>query len=368
MRGILSGGTVTLFASMVLGLFLVPFLYMMSTAFKDREQIANFAAPKTWPAREETFEYQGEALEYPFTFTNALGMVVTQTLSVVPGEEYPIYKVPVGEGDEVRDLAIVAQRPDSSFFVDPEDPDAGLIQWQGKWQTLKRSWEFSPAWSNFTTAWTEINFPRLLRNTLIIAVLGDIGTLLSCILVAYGFSRFRIPGKSILFTILIATILLPGQVLLVPTYAFYTAIGWTGTFLPLIVPHFFANAYNVFLLRQYFMTIPKEMDEAAMIDGASPFRTLLWVILPQAVPAIISVALFHFMWAWNEFFNTFIYLSGRPELQPISVGIYAYNAMYFARPHMIQATALMGLVLPVAVFFLAQGVFMRGVVMTGVEK
>ena len=122
---------------------------------------------------------------------------------------------------------------------------------------------------------------------------------------------------------LLATIMLRAQVTLVPTYILFTRLGWTGTWLPLIVPHFFANAYNVFLLRQYFMTIPRDLDEAAMIDGASPFRILRSVIVPQAIPAIVAVTLFHFFFAWNEFLMSLVYVGGNPDLWPLSLGIAA---------------------------------------------
>ena len=142
---------------------------------------------------------------------------------------------------------------------------------------------------NFATVLDTLNFPLLLRNTLAVAVLGTIGAVGSAVLVAYGFARFRIPGKNGLFLVLIMTIILPFQILLIPQYIGFQAIGWTGTWLPLLVPAFFANAYDVFLLRQYFMSIPKEMDEAAMLDGASPLRTLISVVIPQAIPAITAV-------------------------------------------------------------------------------
>ncbi len=213
-----------------------------------------------------------------------------------------------------------------------------------------------------------MNLPRLLRNTIAIAGIGAIGTLLSCVAVAYGFSRFRFPGKNGLFMILIATVILPTFVTLVPTYTVFQRIGWVGTWLPLIVPHFFANAYNVFLLRQFFMTIPRELDEAAMIDGASPLRTLISVVLPQAVPAIITVGLLHFVWAWNDYFDPLIYLATRRDLQPIALGIQSYNAIHSAQPHMVQASSLLGLLLPVLLFFLAQRFFMQGIIFTGVEK
>ena len=116
------------------------------------------------------------------------------------------------------------------------------------------------------------------------------------------------------------------------------------------------------------MTIPREMDEAAMIDGASPFRVLISVILPQSIPELVAVGMFHFMWSWNDFFGPLLYLSTERDLQPISIGIQIFNARFFAQPHMVQATSLLGLILPLIVFFLAQRFFMRGIVFTGVEK
>jgi len=191
---------------------------------------------------------------------------------------------------------------------------------------------------------------------------------LSSTLVAYGFARFRFPGKNLLFIILIATIILPFQVTLLPQYVMFTRLGWNGTWLPLIIPHCFANAYNVFLLRQYFLTIPRELDEAAMIDGAGPFRVLRSVVVPQAWAAITAVALFHFFFAWNDFFVPLLYLSSKPDLQPVSIAIQQYNALYATQPTLIQAAALMTMAVPIVVFLLAQRAFMRGVVVTGVDK
>src|SRR5262249_46101424 len=273
-----------------------------------------------------------------------------------------VYRVPTENG--IRNLAILKKGRKESTFIDPANPQAGEIRWQGSWRTLDRPWTLSPTWSNFSQVWEKIQFPRLFFNTLAIAVLGIIGTLISCTLVAYGFARFRIPRKSLLFTILISTIFLPSAVTIVPTYTFFVKIGWVGTWLPLIVPHYFANAYNVFLLRQYFMTIPREMDEAAMIDGAGPFRILLWVILPQAIPVIIAIALFHLVFAWNDFFGPLIYLSTRPDLQPLAVGLERFQGIHFTNPPYIQAAAVLTLIVPVILFFPAQRVFMQGVVVT----
>ena len=195
-----------------------------------------------------------------------------------------------------------------STFIDPADPDARRSCGSAPWRTLDRVWVGAPHWENFGKVWDLIDYPRLLFNTIAIAVIGTIGTLLSCTLVAYGFARFKFPGRGLLFTLLIATIFLPGAVTIIPTYTIFVKLGWVGTWLPLLVPAFFANAYDVFLMRQYFMTIPTEMDEAAAIDGAGPFRTLWSVLLPQCWPVVIAVAIFHLVYSWNDFFAPVLYL------------------------------------------------------------
>ncbi|MBL8153256.1 MAG: carbohydrate ABC transporter permease [Anaerolineae bacterium] len=332
---------VTLLAFVITVVYLLPFGNMALLSVKNRDQIAAGVDGTILPMEPDVFNYQGE--------------------------DYPIYNVPFEDGS-VRQLALVVKGRRESQFVDPANPDAGLVTWAGNWRGLDEVSSLKPHFENFTEAWDTINFPRLFGNTLGIAIIGMIGTLLSCIAVAYAFARFPIPGKNILFIVLIGTIILPRQVTLIPTYALFSSIGWVGSWLPLIVPHFFANAYNVFLLRQFFMTLPRELDEAAMIDGAGPFRVLVQVIIPQAWPAIISVGMFHFIFAWNDFFGPLIYLLSKPELQPISVGVQTFNFQYGSRPELVQATSLMAMVLPLMIFFLAQRVFMRGVVITGVEK
>jgi len=330
----------TLFALIALSVYLLPFPNMLTVS------LTNPAAPARTP----------DSSIFPM-------MPVVYTYE---GEEYPVYEVPTENG--VMNLALVKPGRRASEFVDPNNPEAGIITWEGNWRQLTAVEEFSPHWPNYQEAWEKINFPRLFFNTLAIALAGVVGTLLSCISVAYAFARFPIPGKNILFVILISTIILPQQVTLIPTYLFFSYIGWVGSWLPLIVPHFFANAYNVFLLRQYFLTLPKELDEAAMIDGAGPFRILTQVIIPQSWPAIVAVGIFHLVFAWNDFFGPLIYLLSKPELQPISVGVQIFNFQYGPRPELVQATSLMAMILPLLIFFLAQRFFMRGVVITGVEK
>lgn len=335
------GAIVTLIALIFTIGYLMPFGSMALMAVKSQEQISDSANGPIWPMEPETYDYEGKT--------------------------YDVYSVTTDDG-VVHEWALVKKGRQTSQFIDPANSGAGLVDWTGNWRGLAKVSHVEPHFENFQTAWDMLDFPLLFRNTVFIAVVGLIGTLLSSICVAYAFARFPIPGKNILFVILIGTIILPGQVTLIPTYAFFAKIGWTGTWLPLIVPHFFANAYNVFLLRQFFLTLPRELDEAAMIDGANPVQVLIKVIIPQSWPAIISVGLFHFIFAWNDYFNPLIYLLGKPELVPISVGVQLFNFAYGAQPQLVQATSLMAMVLPLVIFFFAQKVFMRGVVITGVEK
>jgi len=331
---------VTLVAATIVSAFLMPLAYMVATAFKDPSQLTAVDAP-LYPAAPEVFVYQGKELK--------------------------VYDVPTSDGT-IHAWALLQPHREDAIFIDPANPGAGEITWIGRPRTLAQHWAFSLKVDNFTAAWETIDFPRLFLNTFGIAGLSTVGAVLSGICVAYGFSRFRFPGRNGLFILMLATIILPFQVTLIPSYALYLALGWVGTWWPLIIPHFFANAYNVFLLRQYFLTIPRELDEAAMIDGAGPFRILRSVIVPQAVPAIIAVTLFHFFWAWNEYFLPLIYLQGKPDLQPLAVGLARFNALYSQQPTLIQAAAIMAMLLPVVLFFLAQRAFMRGVVFGGVEK
>jgi multiple sugar transport system permease protein len=255
-----------------------------------------------------------------------------------------------------------------STFVDPSNLDRGEFVCAVSWRALKRPWQFAPEWENYVEVWNTINIPRVIGNTAFYAITTMIGTVISCILVAYGFSRFRFPGRDVLFIILISTIFLPGFVTVIPTYTFFQKIGWVGTWLPLIVPHFFANAFNVFLFRQYFMTMPRELDEAAMMDGAGPLRILWSVIIPQSYPVILAVVVFHIVFAWNDYFSPLIYLSTEFDSQPISVALTRFNGIYGSRPELIQGGSLVALIAPLILFILAQRFFVQGIVITGVDK
>jgi multiple sugar transport system permease protein len=329
----------TLIVGVVLAAFLSPLLRAIAVSLRQPEQVGQLDSPQ-WPAVRGTFDYQGK--------------------------RYDVYVVPIAGANE--NLALVTKGRESSQFVDPSNPSSGLITWQGSWRTLSRAWAFAPDFDNYVVVWDQIQYPRLLFNTVALAILETIGTVLSCTLVAYGFARFRFPARGFLFTLLIATIFLPYVVTIIPTYAVFLKLGWVGTWAPLIIPTFFANAYDVFLLRQYLLTIPREMDEAAAIDGAGPFKTLTSVIIPQAWPAIVAVAIFHVVYAWNDFLGPLIYLTTKPELQPLAVGLAHFNTLHYRNQAYIQAGTLMTMIIPIILFLVFQRVFVRGIVITGVEK
>jgi multiple sugar transport system permease protein len=328
----------TLIAVLAIAAFLSPMLRSISYSLKSTDQITADGSP-LYPADPATVSINGKDRE--------------------------LFVVPID--GTVRQLAMIEPLRKSSTFVDPAAPDVPIV-WQGSWRTLDRVWVFAPHWENFAKVWDLIDYPRLLFNTAAIAIIGTIGTLISCTLVAYGFARFQFPGRGLLFTLLIATIFLPTAVTIIPTYTIFVKLGWINSWLPLLVPTFFANAYDVFLMRQYFMTIPTEMDEAAAIDGAGPLRTLWSVLLPQAWPVVIAVALFHLVFTWNDYFGPVLYLSGNPDIQTLALGLSRFNGIHYREPGLIQAGTLMTLIIPVVAFLLAQKYFTRGLVITGVDK
>ena len=317
------------------GVIMIPFLYMLSTSVKDRNQLRQ-SPPPLIPLATTTVEINGQA--------------------------EPLYQVMLN--GQSREMALVKNRPGGKgLFVDPANPEQThelVIAEQKPLRHLEIHWE------NYPEALQQMKFSKLLINTLLVTFLGMAGMLFSCSLVAYGFSRFRAPWLNILFILLLSTIMLPSQVRLLPTYVFFNKLGWVDTLLPLIVPQFFANAYDVFLLRQFFMTIPLELDDAARIDGASPLQILLYIILPQARPALIAVSIFHFLYAWNDFYEPLIYLHS-PEHWTLAVGLQTFNALYAVNTHYIMAASVVMILPPIILYFLAQRIFTQGVVFTGIK-
>jgi ABC-type glycerol-3-phosphate transport system permease component len=242
--------------------------------------------------------------------------------------------------------------------------------------SLKASSElyiWPPAWipeqllfSNYTEAWVILPFSTFYWNTLKVVILTIIGRVISCTLVAYGFARMRFPERDFLFVVLLGTMMLPGQVTMIPLYMLFAKIKWINSILPLVVPSFFGNAFHIFLLRQFFLTIPRELDDAAKIDGCGYLRTLTSIILPLAMPVIGVVTIFTFNAAWNNFLGPLIYLQTLEQFT-IAVGMRMFQRREDIDVSYLMAMAVVALIPQIAVFFFAQRQMVQGVVLTGIK-
>jgi multiple sugar transport system permease protein len=316
-------------------IIMIPLAYMISTSLKDPAQIRS-DANSLIPRKPQTAE--------------------------IEGEKYNLYQVTV-EGAS-RTLAMIKKAPGGmAYFADPANPQETIALKLNQQTPL---YQLDVHWENYPKAVTAMPFFRYLGNTLLVTFIGMFGMLLSCSMVAYGFSRFRARWLNVLFLLLLSTIMLPSQVRLIPLYIFFQKLGWVDSLLPLIVPQFFANAYDVFLLRQFFMTIPLELDDAAKMDGAGYLQILFNIILPQARPALVTVGIFHFLYAWNDFYEPLIFLHSR-ENWTLAVGLQTFDALYTINTHLIMAISLLMIVPPIFLFFFSQKIFTQGVVFSGVK-
>jgi multiple sugar transport system permease protein len=223
-------------------------------------------------------------------------------------------------------------------------------------------------WENYGKALKFWEFGRSFKNTVIVTFATMVGQLLSCTLVAYGFAKLRFPGRETIFSLLLSTMMLPGAVRLVPTYIAYHKLGWINTFLPLIVPTFFGNAFFVFLLRQFFRSIPEELTDAARIDGASDLGIWVRIMLPLSGPALIVVAIFSFQGAWNDFMGPLMYLTNE-KLRTLALGLYHFRAMtgQGSLYHQLMAASVLMVIPMLVVFAVFQRYFIQGVTLTGMK-
>lgn len=233
----------------------------------------------------------------------------------------------------------------------PESRPSGL-----RWQNYPEALQYLPPETNFGLVY--------LKNTLILVILGVIGTLLSCAIVAYAFSRMRFPGREFLFKVLLATMMLPGAVTLMPQFLIFKNLGWIDTLQPLWVPAFFAGAFNVFMLRQFFNQVPMELEDAAKIDGCSFLRSFWTVMLPQVKPALAVIAIWTFMGTWNNFMGPLIYINS-PENMPIAYALQLFSGDRSGEPGLLMAFATMTMLPVLALFFFAQKYFIEGVTLSG---
>jgi ABC-type glycerol-3-phosphate transport system permease component len=223
-----------------------------------------------------------------------------------------------------------------------------------------------PRWENFTEALTILPFGRYTLNTLVITVLTIIGHVLSCSVVAYGFARLRARFRDGLFVVVLATMMLPYPATMVPLYILFKNLGWVNTILPLVVPAFFGSAFYIFLLRQFFLTVPVEIEEAARIDGANVLQIIFRVILPLSFPALATVGIFTFQAAWNDFLPPLIYLQNQ-QLYTITLGLNLFRTTYTTNWAYLMAASLVTMLPVIIVFLLAQKAFIEGITLTGLK-
>jgi multiple sugar transport system permease protein len=324
--------------------FLVPFLWMLSTSFKSDQDV--FRTPPTW-----------------LPYDNAM--------ATIDGVEYPLYSVTL-EDDSVVQLALLGIAEGHGTFAYPDNPSQTIevrmryaepvlrpgLRWQNYPDALNRA----------TRPGMGVNFWTYFKNSLIIAFFSIIGTLLSCAPVAYGFARVRWPGRDTVFVIVLATMMLPFQVRMIPLYLFFTsALGWGNTFLPLIVPTFFANGFDIFLLRQFFRTIPEELCDAARVDGASEFQIFTRIILPLSTPVLATVAVFTFLYAWNDFISPLLFLTS-PQNYTMAIGLQDFQGQHIVAWNQLMAASVVFTIPIIIAFFFAQKTFIQGIKLTGLKE
>jgi multiple sugar transport system permease protein len=248
-------------------------------------------------------------------------------------------------------LVVTSLKPMEQVFTDPPRWIPEPIMWQNYVEALA-----SPAFP----------FLRLLRNTLFYAVLSTIGVVASSLVVAYAFARLEFWGRDVLFLITLSTMMLPGVVTLIPTYILFRKLGWVGSYAPLIIPAFFGSPFNIFLLRQFMMTVPWDLTDAAHVDGANDLVILFRILTPLVKPALLVIAVFHFMWAWNDFMGPLIYLDNITEY-PLVMGLYAFQTRFGVQWNLMMAASLAVTFPLILLFFVAQRYFIEGVTLTGLK-
>jgi len=326
---------VTYFWLVVLGTaFTLPFFWLLSTSFKPAERIQIWP-PDILPMQIAT---QGRHKVYQFSGNGqpASGLKRVAVLENLQGGKASVRGVDGG--------------PRSVVNLDEYSP------------VLRPGLE----WRNYTRGLVFIPFAQQLRNTLIICVVCVFGTVLSCSLVAYGLAKIDWGGRNALFMIILSTMMLPYQVIMVPVFAIFVWLGWVDTFLPLTVPAFLGNAFFIFLLRQFFLTIPKDLSEAARLDGCTEFDIYRRVILPLAKPALAMVGLWTFMGAWNDFMGPLIYLVDESKYT-LSLGLAMFLGQYGNEYGMLMAVSTVVTIPIIILFFFTQRTFIQGITMTGIK-
>lgn len=239
----------------------------------------------------------------------------------------------------------------------------------GKTFVYPPEWIPNPVvWQNYPEMWTALPFNWFTFNSIKIATLSTIGQLVSCSMGAFAFSALKFKGRDTLFFLLVATLMIPYQVTLIPTFILFSKLGWVGTHLPLWVPAFWGGAFGTFLLRQFYLTIPMDLAESARIDGANIWQIFWHVYLPLSKPAMATLSIFTFMWSWNDLLNPLIYVSELKQLT-LTIGLsFFQNQRYGGQWPLMMAGAVVSILPILLIFFFAQRYFIQGITMTGIKR
>ena len=326
-------------------LFLIPFAWLISTSLKTDDEQAAF--PPVWIPTQQ---------------------ITSEIVKTVDGEAAPLSWY-LKDSARPQKVAEIANLPSGAIQVQPIESGADVANFEASREQLTKIRQTSPRWKNYSEA-LEFLPPEtfygltFLGNTLFLTILSVIGTIVSSSMVAYSFARLRWPGKNLLFVVLLATMMVPGAVTMMPQFLIFRSLGWIDTLNPLWVPAFFGSAFNIFLLRQFFLSIPVELEDAAKIDGCGPFTTYWRIMLPQVKPALAAVAISAVMGSWNNFQGPLIYLSS-PERMTLAYALQLYQQQHSGDPGLLMAASTL-VVLPIIVlFFFTQRYFIEGVSLSG---
>lgn len=313
--------------------FTLPFFWMLSTSLKPSYRIQQFP-PDIIPMLQREAVFQGKSCPMYFDVARKSQVLV------------------LGEGSKKATKRCLDQRRGTVEDVSVDQ--------------LKPMLRMGFQWSNYSRGLTFIPFFQQLRNTLIISLFCVIGSVLSCSMVAYGLSKIDWKGRNTLFVILLSTMMLPAQVTMIPVFAIFVKLHWIDTFLPLIVPSFLGTPFLIFLLRQFFLGIPKELSEAAKLDGCSEFGIYRRVIMPLSKPALATVGLFSFLAAWNDFMGPLIYLLDESHYT-VSLGLAMFTGQYGNEYGMLMAVSTVVTIPIIVLFFFTQRTFIQGMTMSGIK-
>jgi len=314
----------------------------------------------------------------PFVWMIATSLKVDRAVFTYPPEWIPRKPVQVSYAGKMRDVydarldgrtakvAWLRETPEGvrAAVLDPEMRGGKEIVVPA--QSLRQEKRFFLRWGNYPRAIKSFPFLVYLRNSLIICIPVVLGTLISCTLAAYGFARLTWPGRDALFIFVLSTLMIPYIVTLLPMFLMFRAFGWIGTFLPLIVPAFFGNAFDIFLLRQFFRTLPAELSDAARIDGCNELSILWHIIVPLSRPALATVALMTFIWAWLDFMGPLVYLNDE-SMYTLALGLSAFLGRHAADWSGLMAAAAVVVMPIIILFFFAQRTFIKGIALTGMK-